>query len=495
MEAKTYTVLARFGILEPPEVHVHCGCYLMTALAVANRVGMEVPSPDPSYARAMYGSVHDLYCRYIGSTGRVPLGDIPLRYSGPKRKRYETALKSLELSPLLNAKDVQVKCFVKKERVWYDDKLFGRPRLIMPRSPRYNLLFMSYYLPIEDKLLSIHGPDFIGRTVAKGRTQEERYHDLWEKYTHTPWFCCFDLKAFEAHYNQLAYEFTDSVYLRAAGKSRMFTWLLKSRWDTKGVSSNGLRYTQRCKRASGDVDTGGGNTLVAMALVHSYLMLRGLPLNSYHDGDDGVVFFPRDPSFVPGLVEHCARCGFELEPEEPTGDFNRLNFCQSRPVGGDLKRMLRDPMKSLRSDATYLGTMRSVTQVYEWIKAIGVCYSYVYRGAPIGQEYARALLAQLPEDVPYRPELIPDLGYKYHVPAVVEDWSEEVTESTRLAFEESYSINSQLQMCVEGSFVGTKLDLWPGEQVTVLATPNVQNFRNSTLAFGVGTSGISLAGQ
>ena len=70
---------------------------------------------------------------------RLTLEQVVESYSGPKRKRYEAARVSLQADDL-TAKDASLAMFVKKEK----GDVGKAPRVILPRSSRYNLVLGQY---------------------------------------------------------------------------------------------------------------------------------------------------------------------------------------------------------------------------------------------------------------------------------------------------------------------------------------------------------------
>jgi hypothetical protein len=79
-------------------------------------------------------------------------------YSGKLRRRYEEALESFALTDELQAVDMKCKPFLKAEK--FNPLLKpSKPRMIVPRSPRYNLEISTWLKPLEHCLWkALKGP-------------------------------------------------------------------------------------------------------------------------------------------------------------------------------------------------------------------------------------------------------------------------------------------------------------------------------------------------
>lgn len=74
---------------------------------------------------------------------RMELSDVAMSYSGMLRRRYLEAFRSLEEDGYLTKHDWKLSGFLKAEKQNPTAKI-SKPRMINPRSPRYNLLLASY---------------------------------------------------------------------------------------------------------------------------------------------------------------------------------------------------------------------------------------------------------------------------------------------------------------------------------------------------------------
>lgn len=79
---------------------------------------------------------------------RMTLEEVVATYTGRLRRRYQEAMESLDIEPELTKYDRRLSAFLKAEKFNPLQKR-SKPRMIMCRSPRFNLLLASYLKPIE----------------------------------------------------------------------------------------------------------------------------------------------------------------------------------------------------------------------------------------------------------------------------------------------------------------------------------------------------------
>lgn len=102
-------------------------------------------------------------------------------YSGRRRRIYQDAVTSLA-SRVVERRDANLKTFVKAEKINISKKPDPAPRVIQPRTPRYNVEVGRFLRPLEHHIY--HGVDKIwgGPTIMKGYTVEklgEIIHEHW----------------------------------------------------------------------------------------------------------------------------------------------------------------------------------------------------------------------------------------------------------------------------------------------------------------------------
>jgi len=148
-----------------------------------------------------------------------------MSYGGSLRKRYLAAESSLMHDGPISSGDYVLRAFLKSEKVQFSK--FAKPRMIFPRSPRYNLALASYLKPFEHwlwgNLKSVAQRGVLpSRVVAKGLNPHQRANLIRRKMRGIRDCVVFEVdgKAFEAHVDvrQLLQE--DGVYLAAFGDTR-----------------------------------------------------------------------------------------------------------------------------------------------------------------------------------------------------------------------------------------------------------------------------------
>jgi len=400
--------------------------------------------------------------------GRVMLPVLPLSHEevaeayrcGRLRTRYRLAARSLVEDGLCTPRDARVRAFVKAEKL---ESRLVKPRVIMGRDPRYNLELAAFLKPIEQRLytgLRGWGRCFTRtRLVAKGLDGRERAELLRRKMTSRPDLVAFEVdgKAFEAHFSLPVLREEHRVYRRLCPDPRLRELL---RWQLEFVGSfrSGVRYSARGVRASGDYNTGMGNSLVMVALVLAVAQACGTGFDFLADGDNAVVFVrARDlPLWRRELPVSFLKAGFEATIGDATGDLELLDFGRSRPVCVDgVWRMVRDPYRVLSMAFTghrHYSEMRGGIRV---LRAVAYCEAVLGEGVPVLQAFAHAMLRKT-RGVRY--PRAPDLdNYEYQRIVDRDDgWTaahwKPVSLSSRLSFERSWGVSVEEQQRLESGF-------------------------------------------
>lgn len=390
------------------------------------------------------------------------------------RTRYETAAASLVLDGLCTRKDAQVKAFVKGEKLGQGK--VGKPRVIMGRNPRYNLELASYLKPLEHALYpALRGwKRMLTRTrlIGKGLNGEERASLLRKKMESGPEVCCFevDCKSFESHLTTPMLRKEHGIYQALLPSARLAELL---RWQESfdGCFRNGVRFHAEGVRASGDFNTGLGNTLIMCALVLAVGRRLKTRFDFLADGDNAVVFVKVSDLALwrRELPETFLEMGHEAEMGDVATSVSDIVFGQSKPLCVNGRwTMVRDPLKVLSNAFAghqHYSEMRGGVKV---LKSVAYCESVINRGVPLLQAFAHAMLVRLRKISFVREGF--DLGnYEYQRIATQSDrWSaanfEEISSETRLLFEKSWGFSVEEQIRLEESFkvhpVGTLPTDW-----------------------------------
>jgi hypothetical protein len=164
-------------------------------------------------------------------------------YTGRKRLAYEKARDSLAMKPL-ELKDSFVSSFVKAEKLCItpkDDKSMEDedkyPRIIQPRSTRYNLSLGVYTKACEHVIYGAIDEMWGGPTVMKGLNADERgqaIYESWKRFK-CPVAVGLDAHRFDQHVSQAALRFEHSLYRALFGiHDKCLAWMLQMQLNTRG---------------------------------------------------------------------------------------------------------------------------------------------------------------------------------------------------------------------------------------------------------------------
>lgn len=325
-------------------------------------------------------------------------------YNGLLRKRYLEAERSLRVDGRITGDDSYLRPFLKAEKFNALAKL-TKPRLIYPRSPRYNLALASRLKPLEHWLWGrLTAPKIlksgVGRVVAKGLNGVERANLIVRKFRARSDCVAFEVdgKAFEAHVGPHQLELEHGIYKAAFPGDRGLSYLLSSQLRLEGKLRSGVKFSREGARASGDYNTGMGNTIVMLACVGG--VLRDLAPGKFDllvDGDNAVVFVDRQVAsrvlsvFYQSVLDNS---GHEVTLERPTSVIEEICFGQSAPVylGPQLGwRMVRDPRKVMSQALSSHRWLKEPKFASEWIRGVAACELSLAIGVPVLQSWALKL--------------------------------------------------------------------------------------------------------
>lgn len=315
-------------------------------------------------------------------------------YTGSLRRRYVEASNSLEVDGPLRSSDYYIKGFLKAEKVNAMAKS-PKPRMIFPRSPRYNLVVASRLKPFEHWLWGyLTGKRLFNgqpsRIVAKGLNQRQRANLIVRKFRSIPGCVVFEVdgRAFEAHVDRWQLERGEHpVYHAAFPGDRELQSALGHQLLNAGVTAGGVKFSREGGRASGDFNTGMGNSLIMTAVVVATLKELGCRFDVLVDGDNALVFLP--PSVVSRVVEDFAATalrisGHEMVLENPVRVVEEVRFGQSAPVELDSGwQMVRDWRKVLSQGTSNHAHMHDPRFVESYLHGIALCELSLAIGVPI----------------------------------------------------------------------------------------------------------------
>jgi len=361
-----------------------------------NRELLRPVSPTPGVFRKRLAIYHDALLREIGSQSPVAHDQFVGFYKGPRRLIYQRAADALALLPV-RPKDANLKTFVKAEKLNFDLKNDPAPRVIQPRSPRFNVEVGCFLRPLEHKLYGAIDKLFKSPTIMSSYnafTQAKLLKSKWDKFPN-PTCVGIDASRFDQHVSVQALEFEHGVY-NAIFKSPKLAWLLKLQIDNHGIAraADGyFKYNVRGSRMSGDMNTSMGNKLLMCLMSLSYLDSIHIPYEFANNGDDCLIFLDRKHLKKLGNLDKYYRgFGFDIVREDPVYEFEHIEFCQTKPVvSNGTWRMVRKPSVCLTKDVTSVNLGHDVEMYRRLLKDIGKCGLATCADVPVMGSFYRML--------------------------------------------------------------------------------------------------------
>lgn len=453
-----------------PQVHEDCAHNMVRGLEL--RTLGETPAPTPAGINAFRRSMREITRVLRGRVGDVPqssFSEVVESYKGNRRlyARYTEAFSSLMSEGLATRLDTRVKAFVKGEKlsgykVW-------KPRVIMARDPRYNLELATYLRPIEHEFYAHFrgwGRTFYSHTrlVGKGLDPRRRAELIRRKMSSQPDMVAMEVdgKAFEAHFSEQVLKAEHSVYTKL-NRDRRLRRLLAWQLSFEGKGTGGVRFHAVGVRASGDYNTGLGNTVVMCGLMLMVAREVKTRFDFLADGDNALIFVrKRDVKLWTSAINPvCLRAGFEMTLEPPAFTVGEIPFGQSKPlyVEGEGWTMVRNPMKVLSHAACGYQHYKELVGGLRVLKSVAYCEAVLSRGVPILSKFASVLL-DLTRHVAFSRAELTDFEYKAVLSRGV-DWERAVTvpvtAATRLGFETSWGISVEMQLEIERQLCAPQL--------------------------------------
>lgn len=338
----------------------------------------------------------------------TPVGplDIVEMYKGRKRTNYQLAADSLTASDV-RPSDAFLKTFVKCEKIDFGVKADPAPRVIQPRTPRYNLKLACYLKPLEHTIYD-NINSLLGHTaVMKGLNAVEQAAAIRASWlaVNDPVAVDLDASRWDRHVSRVALAWEHERYLQYFQGTHqdqlreLLGWQGTVRQNKCFAYTNDgkVRWSMWGRRASGDMNTAVGNVLIMVACIWSWCRENGITgYRLVNNGDDSVLIIPR--SFLPRLAtigEWFARMGFIMKVGETTSTFEQIKFCQTQPVfDGERWIMCRDPRTVLTKDAHSILPLRDDTSLRGWLAAVGDCGLSLAGNLPIYSSYYQWMAKQ-----------------------------------------------------------------------------------------------------
>lgn len=374
-----------------------------------------VEPPLPLSKEHFFSNLRDFYKSLVAAiptTSSWTVDRFVNSYTGRKKAVYQKAAESLEHIQV-SRKDSIVRVFVKAEKTTKPT-----PRAISPRDPRFNTelgLFIKPAEPLVYKAIAIVCGSRV--VVFKGMNAEQQaaaLREKWEMFAR-PVCVCVDAKRFDEHISRIALMYEHSVYLRMFRGDKKLKRLLSWQLETIGVCycrDGKLRFKTPGKRCSGDMNTAVGNCLVMSSMVVSYAKFKGVRIELANNGDDCAIIMEAEDerNFLDGLEKWFLDMGFTMVVEPSVTEFERIDFCQTRPVFDGKKWIMVRHWTAFAKDCLSIKPLDNPGVFYKWMMAVGKGGLSLTGQIPMWQEFYSAILRSA-EAHPYkskRPNRITD---------------------------------------------------------------------------------------
>lgn len=332
--------------------------------------------------------------RHLGSCRPWSVDRFINSYKGAKQMAVRRAAESVSSQPITKM-DAILNTFVKAEKLNLSKKPDPAPRVIQPRSARYNVCVGPYLKSCEHNVYHAIGEVWGGPTVMKGYNAVDtatHMRTMWDSFAN-PVGIGLDASRFDQHVSKDALAFEHSIYnamFRDKDLRRWLSWQLKN--CGKAFTPDGVvsYFVEGC-RMSGDMNTALGNCLLMCALVWVYAQYRKVPCRLANNGDDCMVIMSKTyaETFRLGLREWFMEFGFNMKVEDTVFEFERLEFCQTRPVYVGRWVMVRDFRVCLDKDTCCLHP--DSIPYREWLTHVGCGGGALSNGVPILQTFYQRL--------------------------------------------------------------------------------------------------------
>jgi len=388
-------------------------------------------------------------------------------YNGAKRRIYENAFRSL-MRKNLSQGDSMLRPFTKFEK----QDLSKAPRIINPRSPRYNLVLGKYLKGRTEKLFYAAINEVWGghteHTVIKGINARKTGLVIWRKWNRfrNPVGVGLDAQKYDMHVGIPGLDYEHGFYRAVFNEMKELVELLRRQLKNVGIafcSDGKVYFTINGTRCSGDLNTALGNCLIMCALLWALCLDLEIDAELCNNGDDCLLILEREDleKLQAGVVGWFARFGFRMTVEEPVYEFEKLEFCQSQPVllpGG--WTMVRNVRTCLKKDPMCLIPIQNDRVWRKWLGAVGECGLATVPGCPVLQSFYGAFK---------RSGRQASKKFKTHVfkntsmqERAFECRAEAVTDEARASFYAAFGITPDYQLALEDYYDRIEIGPWDG---------------------------------
>ncbi len=419
---------------------------------------VETPKPLTGHFASELGEFRRSLCKLLPKTAPWTHQRFVDSYQGRKKVVYTEALEKLRCGYSNLQKDASVNVFIKNEKTDRTTKSDPVPRVISPRSPLFNLRVGRYLKRLEHKMFKAIGRLFNHPTVIKGYDIHKSASLLREKWDmfDNPIAIGLDASRFDQHVSIEALKFEHKIYLdcfpekkHKARLRKLLNCQLRNRCN--GYTPDGrLAYVTEGTRMSGDMNTSLGNTLLMCGMIWSFAKSKNVNIQLANNGDDCVIFMEKkdEEHFSLGLHEWFIKLGFNMVVETPVDSFERIEFCQTKPVfDGSRYVMCRNPISAVAKDSVMLSPYQSIGKFMGWLDSVGMCGLAMTGGLPIFQSFYKLYIRSGAKRK--IPDNLLSWNMQMHLKYGVVRDEKPITDEARCSFWEAFGIVPDEQLLIE----------------------------------------------
>lgn len=391
------------------------------------------------------------------------------------KKVYALAISRNNREVLDLHKEALVKGFVKVEKTrqaatnyfGVDEQLKKPvPRLISPRTPRFNCELGPYTIACEHTVYQNFATLFGKTCIMKGLNFSQRasiLREMWEEFD-DPVFIGADASRFDQHTGVLPLKFDHAIIQTHFPGDGYLAHLLRLQLNNRMRTQTRDGRAQAdlgAMRMSGDMNTALGNCVISAGMIWMRLKEIGIRAYAVVDGDDNGIICERCDAekYREGAHEWFLQFGYNMVMEDTVDVFERVVFCQTQPVCiGGVWRMVRDPRKAINSDLAGYAKCSDTAYFKRLCYEVGSAGLCLTAGVPILQEFYCMAMRNGVRPA-RRGKLVEMQLHGWHHMAKMEGMRSKapVESSTRWSFYRAFGICPASQLAVERTMAETSI--------------------------------------
>jgi len=371
--------------------------------------------------------------------------DVISKYTGRLRQRYEKAKIDLNDHPLQRS-DGRINCFMKVEKFNKATLQTKPPRVIQGRDPKYNLEIMRFLRPVEHWF-------YRNDAIFKGKNLEQRAETI-ARYLgefDSPHVYSIDCSKCDAHLHTRILQLEHAIYLKCHNNHPKLQQMCAWQLENHGRTPNGCEYTTKGRRASGDFNTGLGNSIICYAVLKSILKRLGYKYRIGCDGDDCFFVVGRSLTQIElgGIRQSYLDIGLEITldvPEFPEA----LVHCQTSLINTPVPIMVRRPWDTISKCLTSQKYFENTQTMNGFLNQMAMCELSLHRGVPVMQDFFKYILRHTKPTCNKRFD--DEFSYRVKLASQMAAKDQDITIEARISFENAFGFDVEEQRMWERRF-------------------------------------------